>query len=35
VQTLVVPAMLPYYYRQSPDFWEWLRTEGGQSIPKP
>jgi len=35
IQTLVVPAMLPYYYRQNPDFWEWLRKEGGQSIPKP
>ncbi|MCX5796374.1 MAG: hypothetical protein NTY77_12855 [Elusimicrobia bacterium] len=35
IQTLVTPAMLPYYYRQNPDFWEWLRKEGGRSIPKP
>ena len=35
IRTLVVPAMLPYYYRQNPGFWEWLRKEGGQSIPKP
>jgi hypothetical protein len=35
VQTLVVPALLPYYYRQNPEFWEWLRKEGGQSIPAP
>jgi hypothetical protein len=35
VETLVVPAMLPYYYRQNPDFWEWLRKEGGKSIPTP
>jgi len=33
--TLVVPGMLPYYYRQNPDFWEWLRKEGGRSIPAP
>ena len=35
LQTLVPPAMLPYYYRQSPEFWEWLRQEAGLSIPKP
>ena len=34
VQTLVASPMLPYYYRQNPDFWEWLRREGGRSIPK-
>ena len=35
IKILVMPSMLPYYYRQSPDFWEWLRKESGLSIPKP
>jgi hypothetical protein len=34
-QTLVVPSLLPYYYRQNPDFWEWMQREGGRSIPRP
>ena len=29
------PGLLPDYYRANPDFWEWLRREGGDSIPKP
>ena len=34
-QLLAEPGLLPYYYRQSPDFWEWLRQEAGRAIPKP
>jgi hypothetical protein len=33
--TLAEPGLLPDYYRQNPDFWEWLRREAGRSIPKP
>ncbi len=29
------PLLLPYYYDLNPDFWEWLRTAAGRSIPKP
>jgi hypothetical protein len=32
---LAEPGLLPDYYRQNPGFWEWLRREGGRSIPKP
>lgn len=32
--TLAEPGLLPDYYRQNPDFWEWLRREAGRSIPK-
>ncbi|MCX5787683.1 MAG: hypothetical protein NTX64_04110 [Elusimicrobia bacterium] len=35
LQALQTPAIMPYYYRQNPDFWEWLRKDGGRSIPKP
>lgn len=27
------PALLPYYYRLNPAFWEWLRSTAGDSIP--
>lgn len=27
------PALLPYYYRLNPAFWEWLRETAGDSIP--
>jgi len=32
---LAAPGLVPYYYRLSPDFWEWLRLSTGRSIPKP
>ena len=31
---LAEPGLLPFYYRQNPDFWEWLRQQAGRSIPK-
>jgi hypothetical protein len=34
-ETLAEPGLLADYYRENPDFWEWLRREGGRSIPKP
>jgi hypothetical protein len=34
-QTISEPGLTGYYYRLNPDFWEWLRREGGRSIPKP
>jgi hypothetical protein len=34
-QKVAEPVLLPRYYRINPDFWEWLRREGGRSIPKP
>ncbi len=32
--SLAEPDLLPYYYRMNPDFWEWLRSAAGVSIPK-
>lgn len=31
---LAEPALLPYYYKLDPDFWEWLRKAGAPSVPK-
>lgn len=31
---LAEPGLKADYYRQNPDFWEWLRREAGRSIPK-
>jgi len=32
-ESLAEPALLSDYYRLNPDFWEWLRTAAGRSIP--
>ncbi len=32
---LAEPDLLPYSYRINPEFWEWVRSETGRSIPKP
>lgn len=29
------PALRPFYYQANPGFWEWLRREGGASLPAP
>lgn len=33
--TLAEPGLKADYYRVNPDFWEWLRREGGRSLSKP
>ena len=33
-ESMAEPALLPYYYRLNPGFWEWLRSAAGRSIPK-
>ncbi len=33
--TIAEPGLAAYYYRLNPDFWEWLRTSGSHSLPKP
>ncbi|MDD5628621.1 MAG: hypothetical protein PHU21_06125, partial [Elusimicrobia bacterium] len=32
---MVQPGLAAYYYRMNPDFWEWLRSSGASSLPKP
>ena len=29
------PALLEYYYRMNPDFWDWLKAAGAATVPKP
>lgn len=32
---MVQPLLVKYYYEANPDFWEWLRSSGAPSLPKP
>jgi hypothetical protein len=33
--SLAEPALLPYYYRLNPDFWDWLAKSGVPALSKP
>ena len=32
-QLMAEPALAAFYYKANSDFWEWLRRQGGQSLP--